>query len=124
MSDLATRRVMELSGSMTTKALTSLGPLPLSGLHGPPAIVVAPANSGANAAIARPPAAERLARIKARRERAIVIGASLRSWPVRRRDALRRACADRSRNGRYWTSLRQCRHRSGVGCAIGARPRP
>src|ERR1700722_2450162 len=74
MSDLATRRVMELSGSMTTKALTSSGALPVSGLHGPPAIVVAPANSGANAAIARPPAAERLARMKARRERAIVIG--------------------------------------------------
>src|SRR3984885_4399494 len=89
MSDLATRRMMELSGSMTMKALTSLGPLPLSGLHGPPAIVVAPTNSGANAAIARPPAAERLAWMKARRERAIVIGIGLKSWRVRRRDARR-----------------------------------
>src|SRR5580700_4069655 len=120
MSDLATRRVMELSGSMTTKALTSLGPLPLSGLHGPPAIVVAPANSGANAAIARPPAAERLAWMKARRERAIVIGIGLKSWRVRRRDARRRACADRSRSGRYLTSPR----RSGAGCARGVRRRP
>src|SRR5277367_4744555 len=76
MSDLATRRVMELSGSMTTKALTSSGALPLSGLHGSPLMVVAPANSGANAAIARPPAAERPARMKARRERAIVIGSA------------------------------------------------
>src|SRR3984957_13201629 len=76
MSDLATRRVMELSGSMTTKAWTSSGAFPVSGLHGPPAIVVAPANSGANVAIARPPAAERLAWMKARRERAIVIGSA------------------------------------------------
>src|SRR5271169_2825279 len=76
MSDLATRRVMELSGSMTTKALTSSGALPVSGLHGSPAMVVAAANSGANAAMARPPAAERLARMKARRERAIVIKSS------------------------------------------------
>ena len=49
---------------------------------------------------------------------------SLKSWRVRRRDAPRRACADRSRSGRYWTSPRQCPRRSGAGCAKGARPRP
>jgi hypothetical protein len=59
-SDLGTRSVIELSGSMTTKALTSSGALPVSGLHGSPATLVAPANSGAKAAIMRPPAAERL----------------------------------------------------------------
>ena len=46
---------------MTTKALTSSGALPVSGLHGSPEMLVAPANSGAKAAIAKPPAAERLA---------------------------------------------------------------
>src|ERR1700749_2906937 len=76
MSDLATRRVIELSGSMTTKAFTSSGALPLSGPHGSPLTVVAAANAGANNAIARPPAADRLAWMNARRERAIVIGSA------------------------------------------------
>ena len=48
----------------------------------------------------------------------------LRSWSVRRRDAPRRACADRSRSGRCWTSQRQCRRRSGADCAKAARPPP
>ena len=61
---------------MTTNALTSSGEEPFSGLHGSPEIVVAPANSGAIAAIIRPPAAERLARMKTRRESMTVTAAS------------------------------------------------
>src|SRR5271154_1621048 len=75
MSDLATLSVTELSGSMTTKALTSSGDLSVSGLHGSPAMVVAPANSGANAAIISPPAADSPAWINERRESMMVIRA-------------------------------------------------
>ena len=41
------------------------------------------------------------------------IAVTLKSWRARRRDASRRACADRSRSGRYWSSPRRCRRRSG-----------
>ena len=51
-------------------------------------------------------------------------GSPFRSSSVRRRGGSPRACAGRSRSGRYWSSRRRCPRRSDGDCAKGARPRP